>query len=114
YCFSSYKKADIESLVTLRNGLLHDGSLLSINKNGKTNVLFRVAWDSEVLLKQPKMPWDGQYSDDLTSYTTIIDLKELQKLVKSIIDECNEYLKNNTLEISIKDKREFYYKYLFS
>jgi hypothetical protein len=89
--FSSFNdRDDLESLVTLRHGLLHSGSLVNTNRNTGTNVAFRMKQDTGQVLTNPQQPWDGVYHDDLTSYLTFVDLKELQKLTISIIEKCME------------------------
>lgn len=112
--FSSINdEKDLNSLVTLRHGLLHNGSLININYNIATNVIFRMKQDLNQLLKHPNTKWDGIFHDTLTDYITYINLKELQDLTIEIINKCKEELLNDNLEISINDEKEFFYKYLF-
>lgn len=112
--YSSYNNpADLESLVTLRHGIFHDGSLVSINKNTGTNVIFRMVVGSGTLLTPPVTVWDGVYRDDLTDYVTKIDLKELQKLTNDVIESCADALLSGNSDIKVSDPREFFYKYLF-
>ncbi|MFT4900156.1 MAG: hypothetical protein ACI9U0_001957 [Flavobacteriales bacterium] len=112
--FSNFPSSDLEALVTLRHGLFHDGSLLSINNNTGTSVYFRMVKDSGQVITQPQNTWDGIYHDKLSDYVTRVDLKELQQLVLSVIDKCREHLLNDELAISITDPKEFYYKFLFA
>lgn len=112
--FSTFPASDLDTLVTLRHGLFHDGSLLSINKNTGTNVLFRMVKESGRVITQPKQVWDGIYRDRLSDYVTLVDLKELQRLVLSVVDNCKVRLLADELAISITDPKEFYYKFLFS
>ena len=111
--FSDFPTCDINTLVTIRNGLLHDGSLLSIDERKSIKVCFRMIEGSCQVITQPKKTWDGEYRDDLSEYLTLIDLNELKKLVLSFIDKCREYLLADELTISIRDTKEFYYKFLF-
>ncbi|MGP9672628.1 hypothetical protein ACT3S9_15785 [Pseudoalteromonas sp. AOP31-A2-14] len=105
---------DIESLVTLRNGLLHDGSLISHNVYRDIDVIYRMTVGSGKVITPPKKVWDGIYRDSLSEYVTLIDLKELQAVVLKAIKLCAEHLENSTLIINCTDEKEFFYKYLFS
>lgn len=112
--FSTFNSnEDLELLVTLRHGLLHSGSLININRNTGTNVVFRMKQNTGQILTKPTNQWDGVFHDELTKYITFIDLKELQKLTISIIEKCMEELLNGNITISITDEKEFFYKYLF-
>lgn len=112
---TSINDDDMKSLVSLRNGLLHDGSLLNIPRyNNTPHVIFRMKQNLGQLLKQADTEWNGTYHDDLSPYTTYIDLKELQELTINIINKCKDELLNDNLDISITDPKEFYFKYLFS
>lgn len=68
---------------------------------------------SRRVITQPKKVWDGIYRDRLSDYVTFVDLKELQQLVLSVIDNCKVRLLADELAISIIDPKEFYYKFLF-
>lgn len=105
---------DIESLVTLRNGLLHDGSLVSHNNYRDIDVIYKMVVGSGKVITPPKKVWDGVYRDSLTEYVTLIDLKELQTVVLKAIKLCADHLENSTLVINCTDEKEFFYKYLFS
>lgn len=111
--FSSCEVKDIKSLVTLRNGLLHDGSLISHNRDGRTHVFYRMIKDSGRLLTPPQITWDGEYRDDLTNYITFIDLKELQAVVIKAIDNCLQHLFKENLLIKTISEKEFFFKYMF-
>lgn len=111
--FSNCGVQEIKSLVTLRNGLLHDGSLISHNRDGRTHVFYRMVKESGRLLTPPKITWDGEYRDDLTNYITLIDLKELQAVVLKAIGNCLEHLLQQSLEVKALPEREFFFKYMF-
>lgn len=112
--YSSFNNpSDIEALVTLRHGIFHDGSLVCINKNTSTKVLFRMVVNSGKLLTPPVTVWDGVYRDVMNDYVTKIDLKELQKLTGAVINECRDVLVSGNSNIAMSDPKELFYKYLF-
>jgi hypothetical protein len=107
-------RSEIESLLTLRNGMLHDGSLVSHNKYTDTGVIYRMVVNSGKLITPPNKKWDGLYRDSLTDYITLIDLKELQRTVLAAIQVCSDNLKSSNLTITCSSEKEFFFKYLFS
>lgn len=112
--FSDFPESFLNTLVSLRHGLFHDGSLLYINKNINNNVFFRLRKDTGQVITAPKKVWDGEFHDDLDDYVTLVDLKELQKLVLSVIERCRDAFLANKLAITITDPKEFYFKFLFA
>jgi len=114
HSFSAYTKDEIEYLTTLRNGLYHDGSLLSKNDNGKTNVVFRLDPNAPKTITMPRKPWDGIYHDSLDDYISKINVASLKNDVEKIAIECLDLLQNGTLIFKINDCREFFYKFLFA
>lgn len=111
--FSDFPSTDLDTLVTMRHGLVHDGSLSYINRDTQTAVIFRMAKDKGKVISHPRVKWDGVYRDDLTDYLSLVDLRELQNVVAEVIAECKKQLLKGNLSVSISDKREFVYKYLF-
>lgn len=112
--FGGCSKVDIEKLYALRNGLYHDGSLLSISKNGNTNVIFRLSQTSTNTITPASSEWTGVYEDVLDPFVTKINTKKFQEDVEAIVRKCSSELLNGTLKIKINDTREFFYKFLFS
>lgn len=112
---TSLTKDDINSLVSLRNGLLHNGSLICEAQNSaQTNVIYRLSKTEPSLIKHPAIIWDGVYRDHMRDYISIVNLKKLKDLVFQIQNDIFNHLKNNKLAISISDPKEFYFKYLFA
>lgn len=111
--FSAYTKDEIEYLTTLRNGLYHDGSLLSKNDNGKTNVVFRLDHNAPKTITMPHKPWDGIYHDSLDDYISKINIASLKNDVEKMALECLDLLQSGNLTFKINDCREFFYKFLF-
>ncbi|HGX4465254.1 TPA: hypothetical protein ACNEXA_002580 [Escherichia coli] len=106
---------DIESLVSLRNGLLHNGSLLCEAQHVKqTNVIYRLTKKNNILITHPKITWDGVFHDNLNDYTSTIDLIKLRDLVFEIHDKLFNLLILNDLKIEISNTKELYFKYLFA
>ncbi|WP_313599697.1 hypothetical protein [Pseudomonas sp.] len=103
----------LDTLVTLRHGLLHNGSLTCINRNTKTKVFFRMITNSKKIYTPSKKQWDGIYHDSMADYTSFIDLKELHNKTKDILIECRRLLLNGKIDIKICAPRELFFKYLF-
>lgn len=115
HLFGKYEEHEIESLATLRNGLYHDGSLLSKSWDRKTNVIFRIDRSTEdsKTLTSPRKTWDGDYHDCLNDYLSIINVISLKRDVEQIVKNCTKQLLDDNLIIMITDPREFFYKFLF-
>lgn len=106
---------DIESLVSLRNGLLHNGSLLCEAQNSKQiNVIYRLTKEGNTLVTHPKTAWDGIYHDNLNDYLSTVNLVMLRNLVFKVYDDIFSLLINNNLNIEITNPKELYFKYLFA
>ncbi|HHQ4314438.1 TPA: hypothetical protein ACSP7Z_005161, partial [Serratia fonticola] len=87
--FSTLTKEDIESLVSLRNSLLHDGSLVSKSQHSNgSDVLYRLTKNGQELITHPIKAWDGSFDDDLSQHTSIVNLCLLRDLVFEIKDKC--------------------------
>ena len=112
--FGTYNKDEIEYLTTLRNGLYHDGSLLSINDNGKTKVVFRLDPNAAQTITMPRKLWDGVYHDSLDDYISKINVVSLKNDVEQISKKCLDLLLNGNLNFRISEPREFFYKFLFA
>jgi hypothetical protein len=112
--FGEHTKSEIEYLTTLRNGLHHDGSLLSKNTNRKTNVVFRLDPNALKTITPPLKSWDGKYYDSLSDYTSRINVLSLKNDVEQISKNCLELLLDGNLVFKISDCNEFFYKFLFA
>lgn len=112
--YSNFKSPDdLEAIVTLRHGLLHNGSLTCINSRTETKVFFRMIKNSKKIYTPPKKQWDGIYHDSMSDFTSLIDLRELHNTTKEIINECKRLLQDKKLEIKVCVPRELFFKYLF-
>lgn len=112
---TNLSSCDINSLVSLRNGLLHNGSLLcQAEYAGQTNVIYRLTKQGSQLITHPKHQWDGFYHDDLNDYLSIINLTMLRDLVFKIHKDNFNLLISGNLNVEISDPKEFYFKYLFA
>ena len=113
--FGSYTDDEIKYLVTLRNGLYHDGSLISKSRDGRTNVVFRLDPDSSATLTMPQKPWDGTYHDSLGDNIARINVRLFKDDVEKIALNCQNELLDGTLIFKIQNTREFFfYKFLFA
>lgn len=112
---TNLQKKDIESLVSLRNGLLHNGSLLcEAQYSNQINVIYRLTKENNTLITHPKKAWDGTYHDNLNDYRSIVNLLKLRDLVFKIHDDIFGLLINNNLKIETTNPRELFFKYLFA
>ncbi|HHA1932536.1 hypothetical protein ACLEYI_21995 [Enterobacter ludwigii] len=112
---TSLTKNDIESLVSLRNGLLHNGSLVCEAQNSKqTNVVYRLSKTEPNLIKHSTIIWDGVYRDEMKDYISIVNLLKMKELVLQIHEDNFNHLINNKLIININDPKEFYFRFLFA
>lgn len=112
--FSDFPQAELDTLITLRHGLLHDGSLVGVNKNTTIRVFFRLTTGKDKVITPPDKIWDGVYRDNMEAYVTLIDLRALQNLVLEVISSCRRMLVSDQLSIEITDPKEFFYRYLFA
>lgn len=112
---TSLQPNDIESLVSLRNGLLHNGSLLcEAQYANQPNVIYRLTKKNNTLITHPKHTWDGKFHDNLNDYLSTIDLILLRNLVFKIHDDIFNLLINNDLKIETNNPKELFFKYLFA
>ncbi|EPL0394243.1 hypothetical protein QCJ66_000903 [Enterobacter ludwigii] len=112
---TSLTKNDIESLVSLRNGLLHNGSLVCEAQNSKqTNVVYRLSKTEPNLIKHSTIIWNGVYRDEMKDYISIVNLLKMKELVLQIHEDNFNHLINNKLIININDPKEFYFRFLFA
>lgn len=113
--FSKLSNDDINSVVMLRNGLYHDGSLVAERKYpNQPFVIYRTTTITNMLITHPKTAWDGVYSDSLEYCISKINIDILKDVVIEVCHECFDLLKNGKLTIKITNPAEFYYKYLFA
>lgn len=112
--FSNFPKSELNTLVTLRHGLLHDGSLVGVNQNTHTKVFFRLTTGKDRVITPPDVIWDGVYRDNMEAYVTLIDLRALQRLVLGVVDTCRMMLISDKLSIATTEPKEFFYRYLFA
>lgn len=114
-CFSSLTDLEIENLYSLRNGVLHDGSLTNIARqpNG-AKVIFRLNKNAQSMITHPKVPWDGVYRDKLVDSTSHLNLKLFKDMILRIYTDHFNELKSGNLLISSTSPEQLYYKYLFA
>lgn len=113
--FSALNKDEISSIVSLRNGLLHDGSLVSVSQHKNVdNVVFRFTKEGTDLIQHSTKKWDGVYRDSLSDYVSTINLVLFKELVEEICSKCFHLIENNQLVVSLNSPQEFFYKYLFA
>lgn len=117
YYFGEIDENDntIKVLYALRNGLLHNISLVSKNQNDPTeNYYFRYNSDIEGVFKPAEMPWTGDYSNlDMDKNVTLVNTENLKLLVDKCLHNASTLNKENMLHIRLTGGlKELFYCYL--
>lgn len=109
-----YDEKTIKYLISLRNGLMHDGSLISMSQySNQYNTIFRLSPDLDKTIELSANDWDGVFQDDLSQYISIINSRRFFEDVLIIIELSKKELLNQKLSLRISSEIEFFYKFLF-
>ena len=111
-----YDEKTIQYLIALRNGLMHDGSLISLARPDRPkqyNTIFRLDPSLERTVNFAAVDWDGVFQESLNQYISTINSKKFFDEVLDIISLCKDALLTNSLSLKITDKNEFFHKFLF-
>lgn len=123
--FGGYSDDDeiLDVLQALRNGLLHNVSLVSKARYpAQSNYIFRYANKGDNVddvYKNPINNWDGNFSTlsekGREQYTTLINVEKLKALFKQCIIKVKELNDDNLISIRLEGgKEELFYTYLRS
>src|SRR5690606_31203391 len=94
----------INTLYALRNGLLHNVSLTSIDKHKDNHYIFRYSDEIDSVYKKAELKWDGSYESldgNREKYTTQINVEKFNDLVYSCIKKADELNQNSLLELRL-------------
>lgn len=109
-----YDEKTIKYLISLRNGLMHDGSLTSMAQYpNQYNTIFRLSPDLDKTIELSANDWDGVFQNDLSQYISKINSKSFFEDVLIIIELSKKELLNQKLSLRISSEIEFFYKFLF-
>ena len=118
YYFGELQEDDpmINTLYALRNGLLHNVSLVSIDKFKNNHYHFRYDYEIDVIYEQAQIKWDGDFNKlDGTNgeYTTAVSPDKIRKLVKICIYRAAELNMESKLKLILKQGiKELYFSYI--
>jgi hypothetical protein len=117
YYFGDINEDDkiIKVLYALRNGLLHNISLVSKNPNDeRENYYFRYNSNIEGVFESAEIAWTGDFSHlDMDKNVTLISTKNLQGLVNKCLATARQLNIENKLQIRLSGQlRELFYCYL--
>ncbi|WP_156347571.1 MULTISPECIES: hypothetical protein [unclassified Sphingomonas] len=115
YYWAGYQPngAETKALYSFRNGIYHDGSLTNRDNSGQWYIFrYKPGMGSPVALASK--PWDGTAAGLGPSTQTLIDVRELVALARSVIDSVRGCFLNRRGDFSIsKSKEEILHKYIF-
>lgn len=120
YYFAHLDEDDpnINVLYALRNGLLHNVSLVSVDKHRDNHYFFRYARNDDHIVVSAEEKWDGCFEtlDPSTDrFTTLISPNKIRELVIQAVEYASELNKESKLELRLEGgARELFYTYILS
>jgi hypothetical protein len=106
----------INTLYALRNGLLHNLSLTSIDKNKNNHYIFQYNNEIDNVYKKAVEKWDGNYetlASNIDKYTTLINVGKFKDLVYKCIQKAEDLNQNSMLELRLNGGvRQLFYDYI--
>ena len=117
YYFGDFDQSDdtIKVLYALRNGLLHNISLVSKNQfKADENYFFRYNTEIEEIYQPADELWNGDFSNlDLDKNVTLINPKNLKLLTDKCLERARQLNMENKLQIRLDGGLpELFYSYL--
>lgn len=112
--FSNITEQDALTLYALRNSFVHSFNLFNKNKSDPTlQHTFTVTDDPFTLIKQPKNPWNGVFTEkqpESANSTTFVSLTRLSDEAENIHKKVFSLAKKNKLEFKESElKKNFLY-----
>lgn len=108
----------INTLYALRNGLLHNISLTSIDKFKDNHYIFRYNKEIENVYQKAEEKWDGSYETldgKRDKYTTHINVEKFRDLVYKCIQKADDLNQNSLLELRLSGGvRQLFFDYIRS
>lgn len=106
----------IDVLYALRNGLLHNISLVSFDSHKQKYYRFRYSKDIKTVYQDPEIDWDGDYAtlDSMgDKCTTLINVEKFKDLVYACRDKAEELNQQSLLELRLPGgSRQLFYDYI--
>lgn len=118
YYFGEFNESDeiIDTLYALRNGLMHNISLSSYNRNSGQSYYFVFDNNLQTVYKKADLAWDGSYESlDGTNgeYSTSISVPNLKKLVDNCINKASKLNESANLELRLQSGiKQLYFDYI--
>lgn len=108
----------INTLYALRNGLLHNISLTSIDKFKGNHYIFRYNKEIETVYQKAEEKWDGKYETldgNSDKYTTHINVEKFKDLVYKCTQRADDLNQNSLLELRLSGGvRQLFFDYIRS
>ncbi len=108
----------IKTLYALRNGLLHNISLTSIDKLNGNHYIFQFNKEIENVYLKAEEKWDGNYETldgNRDKYTTHINIEKFRDLVYKCIEKAYNLNQNSMLELRLSGGvRQLFFDYIRS
>lgn len=116
----AFDSDEMKALYSLRNSLVHDGSLLyrgryDRKKSQWKGPFYRFSHSKELMspVKLPSVGWDGNLNHISSAVTTEINTREISKLSIEAVYRARKCLEEGTLSIDLQEGEiELFYKYL--
>lgn len=106
----------INTLYALRNGLIHNVSLTSIDKHKNNHYIFRYNKEIENVYQKSEEKWDGNYETldgSRDKYTTHINVEKFRDLVYKCIQKADDLNQNSLLELRLSGGvKQLYFDYI--
>ena len=112
FCSHDYRSAEVAGLYAFRNGLMHDASFTSCDRNGNW-YYFRFDANLQKVIEPASRQWNGLASDLSHQTTTYVNGQELQNMVQVAVSGLASTMRSNPSNIAITASREeLIHKYL--
>lgn len=106
----------IDVLYSLRNGLLHNISLVSYDYTKKKYYRFQYSKDINTVYQNSQVDWDGNYTtldNSGDKCNTLINIEKFKDLVFSCVDKAEELNQQSLLELRLPGgARQLFYDYI--
>lgn len=101
----------INSLVSFRNGAVHNGSFASYDKYNKIHSIFRFNDNIDSVIKLPDRPWNGSGDDMGENVCTYINKKMFIKLTIDILSKVRYLFQKNNIYTEL-DNESFIHRFI--
>ncbi|WP_415451304.1 hypothetical protein [Acetobacter syzygii] len=101
----------INSLVSFRNGAVHNGSFSNYDKYNKIHSMFRFNNNIDSIIKLPDRPWDGSGDDFEEDVCTYINKDMFIKLTIDILSKVRDLFQKNNIYTEL-DNESFIHRFI--